>query len=440
MKSGNEHAVLSRYATDFEARLDPHPERNLTIPQAAAPMQGCHASSPCRWHIGRRNDPVSQATYFATRVRNRIDAEPGHDLRRQAAQGRDIGRDMKTDQQPWLAIEKVRRRFETVVALEDVSLSVRRGEIVCLAGRSGCGKSSLLRIIAGIDQADKGRILLDGMEISGPAGHVEPEDRNIGFMFQDYALFPHLNVTENILFGLMRLERRAARRRCAELVERLGLQHLALRFPHMLSGGEQQRVALARALAPQPKIMLMDEPFSNLDRELRAEISAETIALLREVGTTIIMVTHDPEEALSAGDVVALMRAGKIVQVGTGDELYEQPSSSYAAEFFCTFNKIRGACKGGFADTPLGRFAAPNFADGEEATVYIRPHGLRVGSDGEGVECTVVGCSLMGEIEQVAVTASALAGPLRIRSTERRRLRPGDKVRVSVSSECVFVF
>lgn len=340
----------------------------------------------------------------------------------------------------YLELEGIARRFGTVSALETISLSLVRGEVVCLVGQSGCGKSTLLRVIAGIERPDRGRVVLDGDEVSGPRAHVEPEERNIGFMFQDYALFPHLNVHDNILFGLKRLDRRAARQRCTEIISRLGLERLADRFPHMLSGGEQQRVALARALAPQPKILLMDEPFSNLDRSLRDGIRSETIALLRDLGTTVIMVTHDPEEALSTGDRVVLMRAGQIVQEGTGEEIYERPASAYAAEFFSAYNKVPGACFKGFLETPLGRFSAPGFADGDNATVYIRPHCLQLGCEGEGVDCTVVECALVGEIEQILLSVAALSEPVKIRSTERRRLNAGQKVRLSVASEQVLVF
>lgn len=339
-----------------------------------------------------------------------------------------------------LEINGVSRSFGGVPALNDISLSVAHGELICLAGHSGCGKSTLLRVIAGIEMPDQGRVLLDGCEISGPNNYVEPEERNIGFMFQDYALFPHLNVLDNILFGLKRLTRPAAQARCLEIVERLGLEHLSRRFPHMLSGGEQQRVALARALAPQPQILLMDEPFSNLDRGLRDGIRTETISLLRELGTTVIMVTHDPEEALSAGDRVVLMRAGEIVQEGSGSDLYDRPANAYTAEFFSTFNKVQGACWNGFLETPLGRFAAPGFADGHTATLYVRPQCLRVNCGAEGVDCTVVDCTLMGEIEQIQVSVAALPGPLKIRSTKRSRLRSGDVARISVTPEQVFVF
>ena len=339
-----------------------------------------------------------------------------------------------------LHLEGIARRFGGIAALDDVSVSVSKGEVVCLAGHSGCGKSTLLRVIAGIEKPDQGRVVLDGGEVSGPRSFIEPEDRGIGFMFQDYALFPHLNVTDNILFGLKRLDRRSARERCAEIIARLGLERLADRFPHMLSGGEQQRLALARALAPQPQILLMDEPFSNLDRGLRDGVRAETISVLRELGTTVIMVTHDPEEALSTGDRVVLMRAGRIVQAGTGSDLYDRPASAYAAEFFSGFNKVQGACWNGFLETPIGRFAAPGFADGCAATVYIRPHCLKLNCEGEGIDCTVLDCALMGEIEQTMLSVMALPEPLKIRSTERQRLRAGEKARLSVAADQVFVF
>jgi len=340
---------------------------------------------------------------------------------------------------PHLQLSGVTHRFGSVIALDDLSLCVAHGEFICLVGHSGCGKSTLLRAIAGLETPERGCILIDGCDMSRPESFVEPEARNIGFMFQDYALFPHLTVENNILFGLKRLARPAAQARCREIVARLGLEHLVPRFPHMLSGGEQQRVALARALAPQPQILLMDEPFSNLDRSLRDGIRAETISLLRELGTTVIMVTHDPEEALSAGDRVVLMRSGEIVQEGSGSDLYDRPANAYTAEFFSTFNKISGLCRNGFLETPLGRFEAPDLADGQ-ATLHVRPHSLCLDPDLGGIDCTVVDCVLMGEIEQTLVAIAALPQPLKIRSTRRSRLRPGQRAQVSVIREQIFIF
>lgn len=339
-----------------------------------------------------------------------------------------------------LRLEGISRRFGDVAALDNVSLTVGRGEIVCLVGQSGCGKSTLLRIIAGVDRADSGRLVLEGQEIAGPRSYREPEDRRIGLMFQDYALFPHLSVLDNILFGLKKLPRGQALLRCEAVVAKLGITHLKARFPHMLSGGEQQRVALARALAPQPSVLLMDEPFSNLDRKLRDGVRDETLSLLRELGTTVIVVTHDPEEALSIGDRVVLMRAGQIVQSGTGSEIYDRPSCAYAAEFFCKFNKVHGACRNSLAETPLGRFHAPGYADGDQAIVYIRPQCLRIVEGASGVAAKVVSCALMGEIEQILLAVESLPEPLRVRSTERRNLRAGDEIRVAVRPEETLVF
>lgn len=338
-----------------------------------------------------------------------------------------------------LQLDGISRRFGKVVALDGISLSVQSGETICLVGQSGCGKSSLLRIIAGVDRPDRGRLVLDGKEIAGPNIHMEPEDRQIGFIFQDYALFPHLNVTENILFGLKKLPRATAQRRCDEIIAKIGLKHLAKRFPHMLSGGEHQRVALARALAPQPRILLMDEPFSNLDRRLRDTMRDETLALLRVLGTTVIMVTHDPEEALSAGDRIVLMRAGQIVQTGTGLDIYDRPRCAYAAEFFCAFNKVPGICRDGFLETPLGRFEAPAHTNGAAAAAYVRPQCLRIVRDG-GIAGRIVEHTLTGEIEQIKLAVTSLPEPLRIRSTERTDLRPGEKISVVVDPASVLVF
>jgi len=337
-----------------------------------------------------------------------------------------------------LRLDNVSRRFGDVVALDAISLTVGGGEIACLVGQSGCGKSTLLRVIAGVDRPDAGRIVLNGEEIAGPRAYREPEDRRIGLMFQDYALFPHLSVLDNILFGLKKMPRGQALLRCEAIVAKLGISHLKSRFPHMLSGGEQQRVALARALAPQPNVLLMDEPFSNLDRKLRDGVRDETLGLLRELGTTVIIVTHDPEEALSVGDRVVLMRSGHIVQAGAGADVYDRPASAYAAEFFCKFNKVHGACRNSHAETPLGRFHAPGYADGDQAIVYIRPQCVRVVDD--GIPAKVVSCALMGEIEQILLAIDSLPEPLRVRSTERRGLRTGDEIRVAVTPEETFVF
>ncbi|RCS25928.1 ABC transporter ATP-binding protein [Phyllobacterium salinisoli] len=340
-----------------------------------------------------------------------------------------------------LTLEHISRRFGETLALDDVSFSIVPGEIICLVGQSGCGKSSLLRIIAGVDTADSGRILLGGIEIAGNGRFVEPEDRNIGFVFQDYALFPHLTVEENVEFGLKKLPRHQARERAAMVIARIGIEALAKRYPHTLSGGEQQRVALARALAPKPRILLMDEPFSNLDRGLRERVREETVTTLRALGTTVIMVTHDPEEALSVGDKVVLMQKGRVVQISTGYDIYDHPNSLYAAEFFCPFNKIPGICRNGVIETALGAFpAALDLPEGSPALACIRPQAFRLASPGEGLPARVVRCSFLGEIEQLAIEMEGVTEPLQMRTTDRIETRPGDHLHLTIDPGGVLVF
>ena len=323
-----------------------------------------------------------------------------------------------------LELHGVSRCFGAAIALDNVSLTIASGEIICLVGQSGCGKSTLLRMIAGVDLLDSGRILLNGLEVSGPSRFVEPEDRKIGFVFQDYALFPHLTVEQNVLFGLKRRPKQEAKTRTADIIAHIGIEHLKDRYPHMLSGGEQQRVALARALAPQPDILLMDEPFSNLDRGLREKVRDETLSLLRGLGTTVIMVTHDPEEALSAGDRVVLMKAGQIVQAGSGYDLHDRPVSTYAAEFFCAFNRLPGIYREGHVETAIGRFAqALDAGEGTPATLYIRPQGISVSPEPGAVSGQVKNRTFLGEVEQLAIDVEGLQAPLRVRTTHR--LAPG---------------
>ncbi|MBB4105248.1 ABC transporter ATP-binding protein [Allorhizobium borbori] len=345
------------------------------------------------------------------------------------------------DDPPALALENIGRRFGDTAALSGVSLALDAGEVVCLVGRSGCGKSSLLRLIAGVDQPDEGRILLNGAEVAGPGRFVEPEERNVGFMFQDYALFPHLTVEANIGFGLKALPRADARARVAEVIERVGIGALAGRFPHTLSGGEQQRVALARALAPRPVVLLMDEPFSNLDRGLREALRVETLAHLRALGTTAIMVTHDPEEALSAGDRVALMRKGRIVQAGTGYDIYDRPVSLYAAEFLSPGSRVEGLCRQGRIETPLGTYPAPaGSREGDRVVLFIRPQALSFAPQGEGVEARIVNRAFMGEREQFTLAVNGVAETLKLYASDRPHGAIGDWVHIIVNPGATLIF
>lgn len=255
---------------------------------------------------------------------------------------------------------------------------------MCLLGPSGCGKSTTLRMIAGVEPPDFGEIRMDGEVMSGPGVFIEPENRSIGLMFQDFALFPHLSVSENVAFGLK--DRKAAKRkRVAELLERVEMAGYDNAFPHELSGGEQQRIALARALAPRPKIMLMDEPFSGLDNRLRDGIRDHTLELLKEEGAAVLMVTHEPEEAMRMADRIVLMRDGEIVQSGQPYHVYNNPVDRAAAAFFSDINVFRGVVHGATTETPFGSFLAPGQPNGAEVEIVIRPQHLKISLDRDGV-------------------------------------------------------
>jgi iron(III) transport system ATP-binding protein len=271
-----------------------------------------------------------------------------------------------------------------------VGLSVPAGQVTCLLGQSGCGKSTTLRLIAGVDRPDAGEIRIDGEVVSGPGRQVPPERRSVGLMFQDFALFPHLTVAGNVGFGLPRgMPGRAER--IAALLERVSLTGFGEKYPHELSGGEQQRVALVRALAPSPRIMLMDEPFSGLDERLRDGIRDDTLALLKEEGTAVLLVTHEPHEAMRMADEILLMRAGRIVQRGAPYNLYNAPVDRASAAFFSDINILEGEVHGSLTDTPFGVFLAPGFPDGARVEIVIRPQHVKIDFDraGKGPNPTV---------------------------------------------------
>lgn len=284
---------------------------------------------------------------------------------------------------PRLEVRHLTRSFDGRVAVDDVSLSIEPGQVTCLLGPSGCGKSTTLRIIAGVDRQDAGDIRVDGRAISSAEVNVPPEERRIGLMFQDFALFPHLSVAGNIAFGLNGT-RTEQRQRVEELLARVGMSAYIDRYPHELSGGEQQRVALARALAPKPSIMLMDEPFSGLDDRLRDGIRDETLELLKEAGTAVLLVTHEPAEAMRMADEIALMRAGRIVQRGAPYNIYNAPADREAAAFFSDINVIRGVVQGALTETAFGQFLAPGVPDGTSVDIVIRPQHLKIDFDRHG--------------------------------------------------------
>ena len=286
-------------------------------------------------------------------------------------------------QDPRLEIKGITRRFNGRAVVDDVSLTVEPGQVTCLLGPSGCGKSTTLRIIAGVEMQEQGEIYVDGTLICDTIDRVPPEERSIGLMFQDFALFPHLSVADNVAFGLKgsKAEKRA---RVGQLLRRVDLERYIDDYPHQLSGGEQQRVALVRAIAPRPAVMLMDEPFSGLDDRLRDGVRDETLALLKEEGTAVLLVTHEPAEAMRMADEIALMRDGRIVQRGAPYNIYNAPVDRAAAAFFSDVNVIRGKVEGALTETAFGQFLAPGVPDGAEVDIVIRPQHIKIDFDRQG--------------------------------------------------------
>jgi iron(III) transport system ATP-binding protein len=274
-----------------------------------------------------------------------------------------------------IRLDGVTKRFGAVVAVDGTSLCVARGEIVALLGPSGCGKTTLLRLIAGFERPDDGSVTLDGRLVAADGGWIAPEARRVGMVFQDYALFPHLTVSANVGFGL---PRRARATRVPELLAIVGLEGLEKRYPHELSGGQQQRVALARALAPAPELVLLDEPWSNVDPFLRETLRAEVAEIIRPLGVTVLLVTHDREDAFSLADRIALMRDGTVVQEGTAEELYFAPATRWAAEFVGAANVLPGRIVAGRVETAIGAFPANGASLRSDAQVLVRPELLEL--------------------------------------------------------------
>jgi iron(III) transport system ATP-binding protein len=287
----------------------------------------------------------------------------------------------------------VSRRYGATLAVDAADIAQQPGEITCLLGPSGSGKSTLLRLLAGLEPADGGEVLAAGRRLSGPGGHVPPEDRDLGFVFQDYALFPHLTVAENVAFGLRRLKPAERRERARLQLERVRLAHRGDAYPQALSGGEQQRVALARALAREPSAILLDEPFSGLDMRLKAEVRDAALSALRAAGAAALIVTHDADDALLTADTLALMDSGRILQTGAPRDVYLNPVSLQAARLTGEAETLPARILAGRAETPFGPLPAPRAPDGE-AIVVVRPEAYRLAEN--GVEVRIASARFAG--------------------------------------------
>ena len=323
-----------------------------------------------------------------------------------------------------ITVRGVARRYGAKAAVQDAGLDLRAGRITCLLGPSGSGKSTLLRLIAGLEPVDAGEIRADDQVLSAPGRTVPPEARDVGLVFQDYALFPHLSVGDNVGFGLRGLPAAERKARVLKALTDVRLNDRAKSWPHSLSGGEQQRVALARTLVREPHTVLLDEPFSGLDAHLKSEVREGLLETLKAAGAAVLLVTHDAGEALMMADDLVLMDGGRVIQSGDPQECWARPASTAAARLLGEVNRLPAHVAGGVAQTPLGQVPAPGLPDGP-AALLIRPQDLRPG--GEGLETTIETTRFGGHFSEVGARLGDDRVHLHVPGASAR---PGDVVRI----------
>ncbi len=326
-------------------------------------------------------------------------------------------------------------------AVDNVSLTVEQGEFFALVGESGCGKTTLLRLAAGFEDPDGGSIDINGSTVAQKGNNLKPEKRKVGMVFQDYALFPHYTVGENIAFGISNESAAYKKQRVGEVLEMVGLQGFEKRYSHNLSGGQQQRVALARALAPKPKLILLDEPFSDLDGLLKDQLREEMRNIIQRANATALFVTHDMRDALSSADRIAIMRNGSIVQTGTPRELYDNPKDSYVANFFGKINTFNVRVEGGCFRLSTGCIEdVNNYGDGEYM-VGIRPENVEILSTcaDQCFRATVKLAQYFGDHQQVYADVGE-ARDLVIHAHEKVLFKEGDPICLNFDPNKVHVF
>lgn len=331
---------------------------------------------------------------------------------------------------PVVKCSGVIKRFGDTLAVNGVSFELAPGEIVSILGPSGCGKTTILRLIAGFERVDGGEIIIQGQRVSNPVEHVPPERRNVGMVFQEYALFPHMTVLQNVAFGLQGMARHQRDRRLADVIELVRLVGLESRYPHELSGGQQQRVALARTLAPRPVTVLLDEPFSNLDASMRSEMRQEVERILRDNNIATVFVTHDREEAFAMADRVGVMNSGRLEQIDAPDAIYHWPATRFVAHLTGTCDFLKGKSQNGVIATDIGLLPFINnngtLSEGTQVELLIRPDDFRIVPDEKG-RSIVQAREFRGD-ETILVVATPSGETLRCRQRSYSRLSPGTRV------------
>jgi iron(III) transport system ATP-binding protein len=353
-----------------------------------------------------------------------------------------------------LHLEGITKHFSqmTSPAVADVTLTLNQGELLALLGPSGCGKTTLLRIVAGFERPESGTVKLGERIVASPDRWVAPEQRDTGMVFQDYALFPHLDVAENVAFGLKKRQSRensaSIKERTTEAIALVGLTGLEKRYPHELSGGQQQRVALARALAPQPSLILLDEPLSNLDVQVRLRLRQEVRSILKEIGTSAIFVTHDQEEALAISDKVGVMHKGYLEQLGTPEELYTEPASRFVAKFVTQANFLPARRQGQFWETEIGCFDAldswtaknqiATAENAEKAELMLRAESISLYPD-DTSQVVIQDRQFLGREYQYQLRTPS-GRQLQARTTTETMLPIGARVQLSIANNALRVF
>lgn len=338
-----------------------------------------------------------------------------------------------------LEFRHISHSYGDVQALSDIELKVTTGEVTCLLGASGCGKTTLLQLAAGLQPVQAGEIRINNMLLAGPAQNPAPEDRPVGMVFQDGALFPHMTVAQNIAFGLQ--GKAGQEDVAAQWLEHIGLTGMGGRYPHMLSGGQQQRVALARAMLPEPAILLMDEPFANIDVVLRRKLRDETRLLLKKRGATVILVTHDPQEAMEIGDKIAVMDAGKIVQFGSADGLYDAPETLSVGMLFGEARLVAGEKQSSVIATDFGQWPLSSLANdcpkGKQLRLLVRPDALTIVEDDKGQ--AIVDIRRVGSIRKYVIE-SETGARLSIDVPLSQSYQIGERVSLSPKECSIFAY